>query len=261
MPQIDLVNQQYQSAEANIDSTRKGISLGGETPVADSFLSKYSYQTHESTTPYYKAKTSEFEIGYEATDGSPIIKTNTLNLEISSAGVLMLDGVAVGVLINFNNQDKPVTIYGSTISSIAIDDYNISSTSGAITINTTGVAKDINFSSLGAGSNINFTAVDGFIHHSGGQYVDNTKIDDTDSPYTIADIDYLVFGDSTSGNIAITIPDGAEKDGRILKIKNTGTGTITITPAVGTIETAANLVLATLEVADIVSDGTNWWKL
>jgi hypothetical protein len=63
------------------------------------------------------------------------------------------------------------------------------------------------------------------------------------------------------GSIAVTIAQAGSTgfpDGWITTVYNTGTGTVTITPATSTIEGAATLVLTTKQGAMIYSNGTNY---
>lgn len=67
---------------------------------------------------------------------------------------------------------------------------------------------------------------------------------------------------NNSGNIVINLPLAAAQQGRTIVIKkiSNNANTITLTPASGTIETAATLVMSTyLGTRVIYNDGTNWW--
>ena len=59
-----------------------------------------------------------------------------------------------------------------------------------------------------------------------------------------------------SGTFVMTVPVTA---GLQATIKNTGTGTITVSPASGTIDGSASAVLSPYVSINVVSDGTNVW--
>jgi hypothetical protein len=64
-----------------------------------------------------------------------------------------------------------------------------------------------------------------------------------------------------SGTSTITLPT-TPVAGRRYTIKNSGTGTITITSASGTIDGAANVTLTVQYSSfDFVSDGTSWYTV
>lgn len=76
--------------------------------------------------------------------------------------------------------------------------------------------------------------------------------------YTATNDDYII--DCTSGTFTVTLPASSGRTGRILIIKNSGTGTITVDGnASETIDGATTYSLATqYATIQIVSDGTNW---
>ena len=76
--------------------------------------------------------------------------------------------------------------------------------------------------------------------------------------YTATDADYII--DCTSGTFTLTLPASSGRTGRILIIKNSGAGTITVDGnASETIDGATTYSLATqYATVQIVSDGTNW---
>lgn len=83
---------------------------------------------------------------------------------------------------------------------------------------------------------------------------------------TLTQNDYVLFVSPTGGSIVITVPAASSvQPGRnyIIRRDATATNTVTITPASGTINGAANLVLAAgaISCAEIFSDGTNWFSL
>src|SRR6478609_7866252 len=84
------------------------------------------------------------------------------------------------------------------------------------------------------------------------------------TPLTAQDPVLLVS--PTGGSIVITVPAASSlQPGRnfIVRRDATATNTVTITPASGTINGAANLVLAAgaIGCAELYSDGTNWFSL
>ena len=76
--------------------------------------------------------------------------------------------------------------------------------------------------------------------------------------YTAANTDYFI--DCTSGTFTVNLFTAVGNTGRILIIKNSGTGTITVDPnGSQTIDGATTYSLATqYATVQIVSDGTNW---
>jgi hypothetical protein len=76
--------------------------------------------------------------------------------------------------------------------------------------------------------------------------------------YTATDADYVI--DCTSGTFTVTLPASSGRTGRILIIKNSGAGTITVDGnGAETIDGAATYSLAVqYATIQIISDGTNW---
>jgi len=68
-----------------------------------------------------------------------------------------------------------------------------------------------------------------------------------------------VVVDSSGGPVEVTLPNPAGAVGRWLRIKRKAGDDVTLTPAAGTIDGAANHVLvADYEAIDLVSDGSEW---
>jgi hypothetical protein len=78
--------------------------------------------------------------------------------------------------------------------------------------------------------------------------------------YAMAEIDTVLL---TNGTFTVTLPPiDSFSQGQRYTVKNTGTGTITIVPASGTIDGAANVTLTVQYSSfDFVSDGTNWFTV
>jgi hypothetical protein len=78
---------------------------------------------------------------------------------------------------------------------------------------------------------------------------------------TANDFDLIVAGQT--GNIVVTVPSGALTiPGRVYSVtKDAAAFTVTLTPAAGTINGAANIALAAsaFHGAIFVTDGTNWF--
>ena len=73
--------------------------------------------------------------------------------------------------------------------------------------------------------------------------------------YTAADGDVVL----ANGTFTVTVPIGA---GQQVTVKNTGSGTVTLVPASGTLDGAANLTIPTkYESITTVGDGTNAWAV
>jgi hypothetical protein len=76
--------------------------------------------------------------------------------------------------------------------------------------------------------------------------------------YTATDADYVI--DCTTGTFTVTLPASSGRTGRILIIKNSGAGTITVDGnAAETIDGAATYAISVqYGTIQIMSDGTNW---
>lgn len=77
--------------------------------------------------------------------------------------------------------------------------------------------------------------------------------------------DVIVYTAATAKSVAlIAASDARCQPGKVFRFVNAAAGTVTITPAAGTIDGGANKVMATAPTAatpgclTIVSDGTNW---
>lgn len=79
-------------------------------------------------------------------------------------------------------------------------------------------------------------------------------------PTLTADGD-VVIGNTSGGAISFTLPDATSDDGWKVIIKNRsgGIGNITVTPAAGQVEGAANHTIAVGEAYTYVSQGGDWW--
>ena len=77
------------------------------------------------------------------------------------------------------------------------------------------------------------------------------------SAYTVTYQDFMV--ECTSGTFAVTLLSAAGITGQEFEVKNSGTGTITVTPdGSETIDGAATVVLAQYDAVKVMSNGTNW---
>lgn len=78
--------------------------------------------------------------------------------------------------------------------------------------------------------------------------------------YTMVPTDGVVLA---NGTFAVTLPPAASAIvGHRYAVKNTGTGTVTITPQSGTIDGASNFPLTVqYSSLDVVTDGTNWFTV
>lgn len=77
----------------------------------------------------------------------------------------------------------------------------------------------------------------------------------------LATDDVIVYSNTAAK--AVSLPaEAARQPGKVYFFSNQATGAVTITPASGTIDGAATLVVAaTTGRAQIVSDGTNWFTV
>jgi hypothetical protein len=121
---------------------------------------------------------------------------------------------------------------------------NIKSSSGFMGVNTTNPSAPL--------------SVHGAMSHS---------ITTTTSNLTVDILNYTVLGDTTTGNITITLPlNSSAITGRMYKFKNIGGNNLIIVPNVdgGLIDGAGNMTLPTglglsSSIATLQSDGINWW--
>lgn len=78
--------------------------------------------------------------------------------------------------------------------------------------------------------------------------------------YTIVAADSIIIGNGTS--ITITLMSAVTATaGKVFRIKNRNSTTLTVASTAGTIDGAATKTLAQWASADFVSDGTNWYVL
>jgi hypothetical protein len=88
----------------------------------------------------------------------------------------------------------------------------------------------------------------------GGFTVSYTSVN---GEYYVQNYDYLV--DCVSGTFSVFLPDASGLDGRILIIKNSGLGTITIVPFYAqNIDGSTSKTLGSLESLQIQGNGSNW---
>lgn len=99
------------------------------------------------------------------------------------------------------------------------------------------------------------------VNNPGALEVNVTEIDDGDSPYTQDDSEYVLLGDTSAGDITNDLPSISGRIGRVLYIKNVGSGTLTVDGSgAETIDGSATIDLAEDEVITIVA-GTSEWSI
>lgn len=92
----------------------------------------------------------------------------------------------------------------------------------------------------------------------------NQKMDTNDHAvdYTLVDGDRAAAVRWTGGAGTFTLPDAATLGADwFAAIKNSGSGSVALTPATGTIDGSSSLSLAPDESTFVVSDGTNWYTV
>lgn len=92
----------------------------------------------------------------------------------------------------------------------------------------------------------------------------NTKLLPVEQPldYVIVNADRATVQQWTGGTGDFTLPDPATVGSDwYVGVKNAGSGSVTVTPAAGTLDGSASLIFATDESALIYSDGTNFHTL
>jgi len=172
-----------------------------------------------------------------------LIYTNSLErMRITSGG-----NVLIGTTTD-NGVDK-LQVSGSINVSAKATVQNLSVTSNA-TIGATINANDIFI--VGSGSIPTLTATQFITQSFSAQTTAKT------TTYTTAFNDYFI--DCTSGTFTVNLQAAASYQGRVLIIKNSGAGTITVDGnAAETIDGAATYSLsATNATVQIISNGTNW---
>jgi hypothetical protein len=75
---------------------------------------------------------------------------------------------------------------------------------------------------------------------------------------TVTTADQTILADTTASNFAVTLLPAAQAQFLPVTIKNTGTGTLTIT---GTVDGSANPTLAQNRAMTVQSDGSQWFKI
>lgn len=86
----------------------------------------------------------------------------------------------------------------------------------------------------------------------------------TDTVLATDDVIVYTAGTAKTAALPNAALTGSVQPGKVYRFVNAGAGTVTITPAAGTIDGGANKVMATAPTAAtpgtlmIVSDGTNW---
>lgn len=85
-----------------------------------------------------------------------------------------------------------------------------------------------------------------------------TAINHTNTPYA-ATTEKILLANTSGGNVQVNLPAAAGNSGRIMYIKNVGTGLLTIDGnGAETVEGEATQVLLNGDCALIVCDGSNW---
>lgn len=82
-----------------------------------------------------------------------------------------------------------------------------------------------------------------------------------DSPYSILPTDELIFVDTSSGNVVVTLPTAVSVGGKAITIKNEGSGLITVNTTLSqTIDDlpSGSVVLLENDSLEVASNNTNW---
>jgi hypothetical protein len=98
--------------------------------------------------------------------------------------------------------------------------------------------------------------------------VRSVAIDHTDSPYTVTDLDEVVYADATGGAIVVNLPTpAAAYTDFTATVKNVGDGTygVTVKSAGGNIDgvigTTGAVIAVTMDARKFNCDGTNYWMI
>ncbi|HUD21063.1 MAG TPA: hypothetical protein VMQ44_03300 [Candidatus Saccharimonadales bacterium] len=101
----------------------------------------------------------------------------------------------------------------------------------------------------------------GVTHGADGTNLDIQNVATKTSDATLSSANTVVLADTTSGAVALTLPLASTLTGKIFRLKNTGTHTLTINRSgSNTIDggTSAQLITKYSSI-DLASDGTNWY--
>ena len=93
------------------------------------------------------------------------------------------------------------------------------------------------------------------------KHITVTSIDNTDSPYTVLDVDDVIAADAVGGTTTINLPDATTNKGHHLTIKrmNAGANKVTIDAGIQTIDGSSTVDLnSQFTTLTMVSDGSNW---
>ena len=202
---------------------------------------------------------------------------STLNLDANNNFSLSgVDNSGLGKALGITGNTTAGLFLSNNVDSTSIS-LLMTGDSGSIVLNASGTGSGIDIDSNNGISVENQTAGDIDITNAGGdvrltpkdgspvilekRQVRTTKsIINTDSPYSAAD-ELYILADTSAGVITVNLP--AAVAGLIYKIKNSDTtsagNAVTVAPAAGTIDGAANATLNALEAKEFVCDGTNWW--
>lgn len=167
--------------------------------------------------------------------GGSFVIDNTI---LTNASIISVSG------INTLSVSGNVSAYVGYNCYVHYPGMNIKSSSGFMGVNTTNPSAPL--------------SVHGAMSHS---------ITTTTSNLTVDILNYTVLGDTTTGNITITLPlNSSAITGRMYKFKNIGGNNLIIVPNVdgGLIDGAGNMTLPTglglsSSIATLQSDGINWW--
>lgn len=103
----------------------------------------------------------------------------------------------------------------------------------------------------------------GILHLSGGAAGGGggsdslVEIDSTDSPYSIADTDINLICDTSGGNITVTLPASISSN-RKFRIKNTGSGTVTVAGNGNTIDGVSSQDVSLYNAMFIIGQSSEW---
>jgi len=214
--------------------------------MADGSTSLGGGGTLSGTTNYVPKFTSSSAIG-----NSQIIDNGTnLSLRTTASTYPVNINLGANSGMAFYQDGTIATIYGTNqnINSTAALQFLASqyifagTASGKITVNTS------------SDNGVDYLQVNGSISGIGFKQAYVTKT----GAYTATNADYVI--DCTSGTFTVTLPASSGRTGRILIIKNSGAGTITVDGnASETIDGATTVTLAVqYGTIQIMSDGTNW---
>ena len=264
-PSLGVVATQTSTADTFTATTALGKALkintsGGmanlvEMGDVDLSLNKTRLSVVDSAKQITAMVDGEFHV-YAAT--LPNAQAFSVNTNYLGAGDILVESGDIGDEINSTKlvlDDSAKTIKANLDGEFTIRDVanlrvaSFDTTNGGVLLGDFDGAADATVSILPASKEINISVPDGKVSFTGGEYQNSTvEIDSAVSTtYTVLDGDRIIYVNTNTAAVTITLPSVATYDKRLVKIKCTGTNGVTIVASAGSVDTGS---LATGEVGE-----------